>query len=76
MKHRKVFAVELKRQIIKEPLSGMSTSAQLTRRYEVSSGLLYHWKKQYAKKGGSTMNPRRKPLWKTVSDNWNNWSAN
>jgi len=27
----------------------MSTPAQLTRRYEISSGLLYHWKDQYAK---------------------------
>jgi transposase len=49
MKHRRVFAVELKRQIIEELLSGMSTPAQLTRRYEISSGLLYHWKEQYAK---------------------------
>ena len=32
-----------------ELLSGMSTPAQLTRRYEISSGLLYHWKEQYAK---------------------------
>lgn len=49
MKHRRVFAVELKRQIVEELLSGMSTPAQLTRRYEISSGLLYHWKEQYAK---------------------------
>ena len=49
MKHRRSFAVELKRQIIEELLSGMSTPAQLTRRYEISSGLLYHWKEQYAK---------------------------
>jgi len=47
MKHRRVFAVELKRRIIEELLSGMSTVAQLTRRYEISSGLLYHWKEQY-----------------------------
>ncbi len=49
MKHRRSFAVELKRQIVEELLSGMSTPAQLTRRYEISSGLLYHWKEQYAK---------------------------
>jgi transposase len=47
MKHRRSFAVELKRQIVEELLSGMSTPAQLTRRYEISSGLLYHWKEQY-----------------------------
>jgi len=49
MKRRRSFAVELKRQIVEELLSGMSTPAQLTRRYEISSGLLYHWKDQYAK---------------------------
>ena len=49
MKHRRSFAVELKRQIVEELLSGMSKPAQLTRRYEISSGLLYHWKEQYAK---------------------------
>ena len=49
MKHCRVFAVDLKRQIVEELLSGMSTPAQLTRRYEISSGLLYHWKEQYAK---------------------------
>ncbi len=40
MKHRRSFAVELKRQIVEELLSGMSTPAQLTLRYEISSGLL------------------------------------
>ena len=49
LKRRRSFAVELKRQIVEELLSGMSTPAQLTRRYEISSGLLYHWKDQYAK---------------------------
>jgi transposase len=49
MKHRRSFATELKRQIIEELLSGVSTPAQLIRRYEISSGLLYHWKEQYAR---------------------------
>lgn len=49
MKHRRNFAIELKRQIVEELLSGASTPAQLIRRYEISSGLLYHWKEQYAK---------------------------
>ncbi len=48
MKHRRSFAIELKRQTIEELLSGVSTPAQLIRRYEISSGLLYHWKEQYA----------------------------
>jgi transposase-like protein len=49
MKHRRSFAVELMRQIVEELLSGMSKPAQLTCRYEISSGFLYHWKEQYAK---------------------------
>jgi transposase len=49
MKQRRSFAIELKRQIIEELLSGMSTPAQLIRRYEISSGLLYQWKGQYAR---------------------------
>ena len=49
MKHRRKFSVELKRQVVEELLSGMSTPAQLMRRHEISSGLLYHWKEQYAR---------------------------
>ena len=49
MKHRRSFAIELKCQVVEELLSGMSTPAQLMRRYEISSGLLYHWKEQYAR---------------------------
>jgi len=41
------FSPEFKRQVIEELLSGASTSAQICRRYEISSGLLYYWKKQY-----------------------------
>lgn len=48
MKQRR-FGCEFKRQVIEELLSGISSSAQLCRRHNISSGLLYHWKKQYAK---------------------------
>ena len=33
---------------MEELLSGESRPAQLCRRYNVSAGLLYHWKKQYS----------------------------
>jgi transposase len=46
MKHRRSFAVELKRQVVEELLSGISAPAQLIRRYDISSGLFYHWKEQ------------------------------
>lgn len=49
MKHRRKFSNEFKRQVVEEYLSGVSTAAQLMRRHDISSGLLYHWKDQYAK---------------------------
>lgn len=42
------FSREFKCQVVEELLSGACTPAQLMRRHELSSGLLYHWKKQYA----------------------------
>jgi len=49
MKQQRRFSRDLKRQVVEELLSGVSTPAQLMRRYEICSGLLYHWKKQYAR---------------------------
>ena len=49
MKQRRKFSNELKRQVVEELLSGVSTPAQLLSRHEISSGLLYHWKEQYAR---------------------------
>ena len=49
MSKQRKFTAEFKQQVIQELLSGVSTPAQLTRRYKISSGLLYHWKKQYYK---------------------------
>ena len=45
----RTFTLQFKRQIIEELLSGTSTPAQLVRRHDLSRGILYHWKKQYAK---------------------------
>ncbi len=58
MKQRRKFSVELKRQVVEELLSGMSTPAQLMRRHDISSGLLYHWKEQYAR-GRFNNEPRK-----------------
>ena len=49
MKPRRTFSNEFNRQRVEEYLSGVSTAAQLMRRHEISSGLLYHWKDQYTK---------------------------
>ena len=43
------FPVELKRQVVEELLSGITSPAQLCRRHNISSGLLYYWKKEYSR---------------------------
>jgi transposase len=47
MKKQRTFTGEFKRQVVEELVSGVSSPAQLCRRHNISSGLLYHWKKQY-----------------------------
>lgn len=49
MRSQRSFSLEFKRQVIEELLSGESGPAQLCRRYNISSSLLYHWKKQYSR---------------------------
>jgi transposase-like protein len=49
MKNQRSFSLEFKRQAVEELLSGESRPAQLCRRYDISSSLLYHWKKQYSR---------------------------
>lgn len=49
MRIQRKFSPEFKRQVVEELLSGISTPGQLSRRHDIASGLLYHWKKQYAK---------------------------
>ena len=51
MRKQRAFSSDFKRQVVEELLSGVSTPAQLARRHEISSGLLYYWKKQYANGG-------------------------
>jgi transposase len=47
MRNQRRFSIEFKSQVIHDLLSGESSPAQLCRRYNISSSLLYHWKKQY-----------------------------
>ena len=49
MRNQRSFSVELKRQTVEELLSGESRPAQICRRYDISSSLLYHWKRQYSR---------------------------
>ena len=49
MRNQRTFSAEFKRQVVEERLSGVSTAAPLCRRHQLSSSLLYHWQRQYAK---------------------------
>ena len=49
MKSQRSFSLEFKRQVVQELLSGESSPAQLCRRHNISSSLLYHWKRQYSR---------------------------
>ena len=49
MRNQRSFSVEFKRQVVEEVMSGESRPAQICRRYNISSGLLYHWKRQYSR---------------------------
>ena len=47
MRSKRIYSVAFKRQVIEELLSGSATLGQLSRRYEISSGLIGHWKNRY-----------------------------
>ena len=49
MRNQRNFSLEFKRQVIEELLSGGSGPAQLCRRHNITSSLLYHWRKQYSR---------------------------
>ena len=49
MRKSRTFTTQFKREVVEELLSGASGPAQLTRRYNLFSGLLYPWKKEYAR---------------------------
>ncbi len=49
MRNQRNFSLDLKRQVVEELLSGESRPAQLCRRHNISSSVLYHWKKQYSR---------------------------
>lgn len=58
MVERRKFSTAFKRQVVEELLSGVTTLAQLSRRLEVSSGLILHWKRRY-EEGGLVEGPSR-----------------
>jgi len=48
MRNQRTFSLEFKRQVVEELMSGESGAAQLCRKYNICSSLLYHWKEQYS----------------------------
>ena len=49
MRNQRRFSLEFKRQVVEELMSGESGPAQLCRKYNICSGLLYHWKERYSR---------------------------
>ena len=49
MRNQRSFSLEFKRRAVEELMSGESRPAQLCRRYNITSSVLYHWKKQYSR---------------------------
>ncbi len=49
MRNQISFSVEFKKQAVEELLNGESRPAQICHRYNISSSLLYHWKRQYSR---------------------------
>lgn len=47
MAERRKFSEAFKRQVVEELLSEQSSLAQLSRRHDISSGLIVHWRKRY-----------------------------
>ncbi len=53
MGERRRFSAAFKRQVVEELLNGVTTLGQLSRRLDISSGLILHWQKRY-EEGGLT----------------------
>ena len=49
MRNQGSFSLEFKRRVVEELMSGESHPAQLCRRYNITSSVLYHWKRQYSR---------------------------
>src|SRR5262249_35809455 len=51
MRERRRFSAAFKREVVGELLRGACSLAQLSRRHDVSSGLILYWKKRYEETG-------------------------
>lgn len=48
MRTKNTYSTAFKRQVVEELLSGSATMGQLSRRYEISTGLIGYWRNRYA----------------------------
>ena len=48
MRVKRTYSVAFKRQVVEELLRGVTTMGELSRRFEISTGLIGHWKNRYA----------------------------
>ena len=49
MRNQRSFSLEFKRWVVEELMSGESGPAQLCRRHNITSSVLYYWKRQYSR---------------------------
>ena len=49
MRNQESFSLEFKRQVVGGLLSGESRPAQICRRYNIQSSVLYYWKREYSR---------------------------
>lgn len=49
MRKKRSFTKEFKRSVVEEWAAGQTGPAQLCRKYDISAGLLYHWRRQYGR---------------------------
>jgi transposase len=47
MRTKRTYSVAFKRQVVEELLNGGATMGQLSRRYEISTGLIGYWRERY-----------------------------
>jgi len=47
MRTKRIYSTAFKRQVVEELMSGSATMGQLSRRYDISTGLIGHWKNRY-----------------------------
>ena len=67
MRKLRTFTSQFKREVVEELLNRTTEPAQLARRYNLSSGLLYHWKNQYARGKFNNEPTEEAALWNRIS---------